>query len=593
MTDLWHGTSGPHDADIVLIGEAWGHEESLVQKPFVGEAGRVLDSILAEAKIDRTSLLITNVAGIRPQGNQIWRLFHDKDEAKNEKQDCVRGLHPTGFLVSELRRLHTQLASHPRKLVIACGNYALWATSDVTGYDTPQDAGGRRVPSGISNWRGSMHFLSDGMALSPTQRGTKLLPILHPASIMRQWTQRATTVHDLKTRVPQALADDWRRDPPPIFLAPPTFDEASSHLERWLKAADEKPLVLVADVETFKRKLITCIGLADSPSFAMSLPFVRPNGKELENFWPLSQEKELFRLLFRLLRHPNIRWVGQNFAYDIFCVEDLTAIRLPTFFDTMLAHHLLFPGTPKTLEYLSSLYCKYYWFWKEDGRDWDLKVDLKSHLTYNCQDCVNTFEVYEELSRLIILLKMEGQWEKRKAHLALAHRMMNRGVRIDREERRRQGIELLAKRDEIYSWLEKMVPQKWIEEAWEVVKDRQLKSKVPWYSSPEQQKILFRDILGCKLPNAHKTGRPTLGKEALKSLPEKYPMFIPIFDRLEASRSLDVFHSHFIQARLEHDGRIRCSFNPAGTETFRWNSSKNPYDRGTNLQNVPEGTKDE
>ena len=188
---------------------------------------------------------------------------------------------------------------------------------------------------------------------------------------------------------------------------------------------------------------------------------------------------------------------------------------------------------------------------------------------------------------------MRELWERRKQHLALAHRMMDRGVLVDKEVRRVQGRDILFKRDELCAWLSSMVPQKWIEEAWQDVKARPLKSKVPWYTSPEQQKILFRDILGCKLPNNHKTGRPTLGAEALPSLAEKNPMLVPLFNRLEAVRSLDVFHSHFIRAELEADGRIRCNFNPAGTETFRWNSSKNPHDRGTNLQNVPEGTKDE
>ena len=34
---------------------------------------------------------------------------------------------------------------------------------------------------------------------------------------------------------------------------------------------------------------------------------------------------------------------------------------------------------------------------------------------------------------------------------------------------------------------------------------------------------------------------------------------------------------------------MRCSFNVAGTETFRWSSSKSAFDKGTNLQNIPEG----
>jgi DNA polymerase-1 len=47
--------------------------------------------------------------------------------------------------------------------------------------------------------------------------------------------------------------------------------------------------------------------------------------------------------------------------------------------------------------------------------------------------------------------------------------------------------------------------------------------------------------------------------------------------------------STFINARLDLDGRLRCSFNPCGTYTFRYSSSKNAFWNGTNLQNIPKG----
>ena len=62
-------------------------------------------------------------------------------------------------------------------------------------------------------------------------------------------------------------------------------------------------------------------------------------------------------------------------------------------FDSMLAQNVLFPGTEKRLDYLSSLYCQYHWFWKEDHKEWDAKGDIESLLVYNCWDCVRTFEV--------------------------------------------------------------------------------------------------------------------------------------------------------------------------------------------------------
>jgi DNA polymerase I-like protein with 3'-5' exonuclease and polymerase domains len=41
-----------------------------------------------------------------------------------------------------------------------------------------------------------------------------------------------------------------------------------------------------------------------------------------------------------------------------------------------------------------------------------------------------------------------------------------------------------------------------------------------------------------------------------------------------------------LRTPLDPDGRMRCSYNVAGTKWDRWSSSKNPFGRGTNLQNV-------
>jgi DNA polymerase I-like protein with 3'-5' exonuclease and polymerase domains len=54
-------------------------------------------------------------------------------------------------------------------------------------------------------------------------------------------------------------------------------------------------------------------------------------------------------------------------------------------------------------------------------------------------------------------------------------------------------------------------------------------------------------------------------------------------------RSLGVFRSTFLEAPVDTDERMRCSFNITGTETFRFSSSENAFGSGMNLQNVPSG----
>ena len=575
-SDLWFGTRGPRDAEIVVVGEAWGLEEAGAQQPFVGGAGNELVRMFAEAGIDHTSCLMTNVVAARPQNNQMWRYFYAKDEAPPGSD--LRGLHPTRIVLDGLDKLNRQIRSYPRRLIIGCGNYPLWGLTDCSGYNQPtEEFGGRRTPNGIMNWRGSMwHDLS----------GTyQYLPLVHPAAILRQWELRAPTVHDLKARVPMALRGDWRPNPMPVFWAPPTFEQACLKLRYWINLAESgKQFKLVNDIETAKRH-ITVQGFADSANFAMAIPFVKDG--QLTSYWPIEQEIVLIDLIRRVLTHPNILITGQNWIYDVQYQDAYLAARPQSYEDTMLKHHLLWPGTPKGLDYLSSLYCNYHWYWKEDGKEWDTKGDIADLLIYNCWDCVRTFECDETLTTVIQQVGMDRQWQETKARAALALRMMLRGMRINRAHRAKLKLELAEAYNAICGELLTIVPQRWLPPP----KTKTPKGKQPtmWYSSPKQVKYVFEEILNIRPPKSRKTGNATLGAEALIEIGRKHPEWRGLIQRLETSRSVAVFQSHFIDAELDGDDRMRCSYNPAGTETFRFNSSKNAFGRGTNLQNLPRG----
>jgi uracil-DNA glycosylase len=65
--DLWKlGTQtvfgeGSKRSEVLFVGEQPGNEEDLTGKPFVGPAGRLLNSALEEAGIDRSKTYVTNV----------------------------------------------------------------------------------------------------------------------------------------------------------------------------------------------------------------------------------------------------------------------------------------------------------------------------------------------------------------------------------------------------------------------------------------------------------------------------------------------------------------------------------------------------
>lgn len=66
--------TGPMDAKVVVVGEAPGEQEVEEGAPFVGNAGRRLDSLLEEAGIDREELYLTNVVKVRPPENRDPRV---------------------------------------------------------------------------------------------------------------------------------------------------------------------------------------------------------------------------------------------------------------------------------------------------------------------------------------------------------------------------------------------------------------------------------------------------------------------------------------------------------------------------------------
>lgn len=61
---------GSANSDIVFVGEAPGKNEDIQGVPFVGAAGKFLDTMLAEAGLVRDDVYITNIVKYRPPANR-------------------------------------------------------------------------------------------------------------------------------------------------------------------------------------------------------------------------------------------------------------------------------------------------------------------------------------------------------------------------------------------------------------------------------------------------------------------------------------------------------------------------------------------
>lgn len=104
-----------------------------------------------------------------------------------------------------------------------------------------------------------------------------------------------------------------------------------------------------------------------------------------------------------------------------------------------------------------------------------------------------------------------------------------------------------------------------------------------WRSGADLQAV-FYDALG--IPPIKRGGRPTVSRDALEKL-YAYGAARPIVNHLIKMRELGKKIS-VLQTAIDPDGRIRTSYNIAGTSTGRFSSSFSEFGTGGNLQNVEE-----
>ena len=519
--------SGPCPAEIMIVGEAPGAEEERLGQPFVGASGQELDRLLHESGFLRSECMVTNVCRVRPPKNDISNFVvrtKKKPGAGNWEQAGGYWCKPQ--VIEGLQLLEREIELCQPKVIIALGNLSLWA---LTG------------KWGITDWRGSSLRYS---------RKTEIivLPTYHPAAILRMWQWRHYITLDLQ-RV-RSLLTDGIIEPDYRFITRPHFSQAYTCLKELLAKVQAGPTHISCDLET-RWGQTACIGLAWSELDAICIPLMKSGSPQ--GYWAEHEEFFLIRILKEILEHENCLVSGQNFIYDAQYLWRGPKILPNLALDTMVTHHVLWPGTDKGLDVLSSLYCKHHVFWKNDGKDWPIKQDENILWRYNCEDAVRTWEV---ANVLVTLVKTQGLTEQ----CLFQHRMWWRafetmvdGVRMDLEAKAALGRELAAEEKSRYDWLESIIGHR-------------LNPK-----SPKQMKAFFYDDL--KLPVQYKRDkygtRPTLEDAALRVLCKKEPIIQPIVRRILEIRSLGVYRATFVEADLDNDQRMRCSYNIAGTGTFR------------------------
>jgi DNA polymerase I-like protein with 3'-5' exonuclease and polymerase domains len=406
------------------------------------------------------------------------------------------------------------------------------------------------------------------MLYSDVPNATKVIPTIHPAAILRQWDQRAIAVQDLRRAAKYRNGEpypipEWR------FHVRPSFATAKEALDGILSALAAGPHELSFDIET-RGGHTACAGISWSATDGICIPLMcveNPDG-----YWSADEEAFLVYLLYKILTHPNAQVIGQNLLYDSqYTYRHWHFIPRVTQ-DTMISHHVCFAGLPKRLDYQASMYCEYYRYWKDDSKNWDPKMGEDQLWVYNLEDCVRTAECAHVESANIVSMGLAEVDKFQQSMFYPVLQTMIRGVRIDKAARAKMAGELL----------EEMTKR---EQFFLDVLGHPLNPR----SSKQMKELFYEDF---KLPIIIKrgTGTPTLDDDALDKLAHKEPLVRPLIKRIREYRSLGVFLSTFVNAPLDEDDRMRCSYNICGTETYRLSSSENAFGSGTNLQNIPKGT---
>lgn len=213
-------------------------------------------------------------------------------------------------------------------------------------------------------------------------------------------------------------------------------------------------------------------------------------------------------------------------------------------------------------------------YWKDDRTNWTEGPSGEGenqYWIYNCTDCIRTYAIHEVLNSVVKGMKLEAVNDFQQALAPAVLRTMNRGLRVD-----------TTKRAEFSMLLQDEVAKR---EAWMT---EVLGSPIN-IRSPAQMADFFYRQMGQREVINRKTHSVTCNDEALHKIAAREPILLPVTRKIAELRSLGVFHSTFVQAPLDIDGRMRTSFNVCGTETYRFASSQNAFGTGMNLQNIPKG----
>lgn len=530
---------GPESARIMIVGEAPGATEEIEGRPFVGPAGKMLKRFLSMAGIDPDSVYYTNICKVRPPGNKIEKFFW-------------KGGLPNELVMEGMAELQADIRRIQPHVVVACGNFPLWALTGLGRWHENSTETQERGYSGISTYRGSIY----DSVLVP---GSKVVATYHPSFIIQNgYSEHGTWLCDLQRVKRESVFPEIRR-PSKSPIIDPSERERAEFRSRVYEAAKQGQ-VLTFDIEYIGSRLL-CVGMTLNKDEPWVIPTRNPSDVGY----------------VRDLLLSGIGLNAQNAAFDCSILEwwyQMPVLRHLKF-DTMLAAHSANIELPKGLDYLCSIYTDQPYY--KDMVDWEKikkgEQPLSKVYEYNAIDTWTQHEIMEEQIKYdLIEPAVREVFEFEMALLKPLWQMSKTGVRIDVEAVRTLGKTL---KNEVI--------------ALGFALDSFAGRKINVMSGNDLRWLLF-DHLGLRPAGRSKTGAKTDDKTLAEILTKvgaesQAGRVITLIRDIKQRRSLE---SKFIGIEMDDDGRLRGHYNPAGTDTGRLASKKfYPTGKGAQQQNQP------
>ena len=270
--------------------------------------------------------------------------------------------------------------------------------------------------------------------------GFLVLPTFHPAYFAHMRYSKGDSTVDLKAiwvadlRKAKRIAEEGWIRPTEDFITHPTVQD----LELFTRRAVQNKTLLAVDIEAtgfdpFRSELVV-VGLAESSSKAISVPFLKTGGQQ---YWSNGDQLRRNELLNQLFTSCPLMF--QNALYDVPLLRG-KGFKIPyenIAHDTMLLHHAISPELPHKLGFIVSVYGDTpYWKGEMLERIGSLIDEPDENVRpYNLRDAVVLHQVLPGLLEDLVETGTQDVYYKESLPLlAPIGAMIEKGVKLDEKK---------------------------------------------------------------------------------------------------------------------------------------------------------------